>query len=158
MLSHVQFFATPWTVACQAPLSMEFSRQEYWSGWPFPSPGNLPNPGIKPLFKIFCVRPRGVWVLVLVTQSCPTLCDPIDCRQPASSVHGILHARIARVGCHSLLQGIFPIQGLNPHFLYRMQILYHLSHQGRNDSIPMLLWRLVSTKKDSWAASDRNRF
>ena len=137
---------------------MEFSRQEYWSGWPFPSPGNLPNPGIKPLFKIFCVRPRGVCVLVLVTQSCPTLCDPIDCRQPASSVHGILHARIARVGCHSLLQGIFPIQGLNPHFLYRMQILYHLSHQGRNDSIPMLLWRLVSTKKDSWAASDRNRF
>ena len=38
----------PWTVACQAPLSMEFSRQEYWSGYPFPSLGNLPNPGIKP--------------------------------------------------------------------------------------------------------------
>ena len=40
--------ATPWTVACQAPLSMEFSRQEYWSGLPFPSPGGLPDPGIKP--------------------------------------------------------------------------------------------------------------
>ena len=40
--------ATPWTVACQAPLSMVFSRQEYWSGLPFPSPGDLPNPGIKP--------------------------------------------------------------------------------------------------------------
>ena len=39
---------TPWTVACQAPLSMEFSRQEYWSGLPFPSPGDLSNPGIKP--------------------------------------------------------------------------------------------------------------
>ena len=39
--------ATPWTVACQAPLSMEFSRQEYWSGLPFPSPGDLPNPGIE---------------------------------------------------------------------------------------------------------------
>ena len=39
---------TPWTVAHQAPLSMEFSRQEYWSGLPFPSPGNLPDPGIKP--------------------------------------------------------------------------------------------------------------
>ena len=39
---------TPWTVACQAPLSMGFSRQETWSGLPFPSPGNLPNPGIKP--------------------------------------------------------------------------------------------------------------
>ena len=40
--------ATLWTVAFQAPLSMGFSRQEYWSGLPFPSPGNLPNPGIKP--------------------------------------------------------------------------------------------------------------
>ena len=38
----------PWTVACQAPLSMGFSRQEYWSGLPFLSPGELPNPGIKP--------------------------------------------------------------------------------------------------------------
>ena len=40
--------ATPWNVACQAPLSMGFSRQEYWSGLPFPSPGDLPDPGIKP--------------------------------------------------------------------------------------------------------------
>ena len=47
-LSRVRLFATPWTVACQAPLSMEFSKQEYWSGLPFPSPGYLPNPGIKP--------------------------------------------------------------------------------------------------------------
>ena len=39
---------TPWTVVCQAPLSMEFSRQEYWSGLSFPSPGDLPDPGIKP--------------------------------------------------------------------------------------------------------------
>ena len=42
--------ATPWTGAPQAPLSIEFSRQEYWSGLPFPSPGGLPNPGIKPGF------------------------------------------------------------------------------------------------------------
>ena len=47
-LSHVRLFATPWTVAYQAPQSMEFSRQEYWSGLPFPSPGYLPNPGIEP--------------------------------------------------------------------------------------------------------------
>ena len=47
-VSHVQLFVTPWTVACQAPLSMGFPREEYWSGWPFPSPGNLPNPGIEP--------------------------------------------------------------------------------------------------------------
>ena len=39
----------PWTVALQAPLSMEFSRQEYWSGLPFPPPGNLPDPGIEPV-------------------------------------------------------------------------------------------------------------
>ena len=47
-LSGVQLFATPRTVARQAPLSMEFSRQEYWSGFPFPSPGNLPEPGVEP--------------------------------------------------------------------------------------------------------------
>ena len=48
-LSCVWVFETPWTIACQASLSIEFSRQEYWSGLPFPSPGNLPNPGIKPV-------------------------------------------------------------------------------------------------------------
>ena len=47
--SHVQFFATLWTVACQAPLSMGFSRQGYWSGLPFPSPGDLPHLGIEPV-------------------------------------------------------------------------------------------------------------
>ena len=47
-LSHVLLFATPWTIAYQAPLSMGFSRQECWSGLPFPSPGDLPNPGIEP--------------------------------------------------------------------------------------------------------------
>ena len=46
--SHVQLFGTLGTVARQAPLSMEFSRQEHWSGLPFPSPGDLPDPGIKP--------------------------------------------------------------------------------------------------------------
>ena len=47
LLSHIQLFVTPWTVALQAPLSMGFSRQEYWSGLPFPPPGDLPGPGIK---------------------------------------------------------------------------------------------------------------
>ena len=47
-LSHVQLFSTLWTIAHQAPLSMGFSSQEYWSGLPFPSPGDLPNPGIEP--------------------------------------------------------------------------------------------------------------
>ena len=44
-----RLFVTPWTVAHQAPLSIGFSRQEYWSGFPFPSPGDLPNPGIEPM-------------------------------------------------------------------------------------------------------------
>ena len=49
LLSCVQLFATSWTVAYQAPPSMEFCRQEYWSGLPFPSPGDLPDPGTEPL-------------------------------------------------------------------------------------------------------------
>ena len=48
LLSHVQLFAAPWTVACQAPLSTEFSSQEYWSGFPFPTPEDLPDRRIEP--------------------------------------------------------------------------------------------------------------
>ena len=48
LLGHVRLYATPWTVAHQVPLSMEFSRQEYWSGLPFPSPEDLLDPGIEP--------------------------------------------------------------------------------------------------------------
>ena len=47
-LSRVRLFVTPWTIAHQAPPPMGFSRQEYWSGLPFPSPGDLPDPGIEP--------------------------------------------------------------------------------------------------------------
>ena len=49
LLSHVLLFVTPWTIAHQVPLSMGFSRQEYWSQLPFLSPGYLPNPGIEPM-------------------------------------------------------------------------------------------------------------
>jgi len=49
VLSRVLLFSTPWTVACQAPLSIGFSRQEYWSGLPFPPPADLPDQGIKPM-------------------------------------------------------------------------------------------------------------
>ena len=64
MLSCVRLFATPWTVARQAPLSVEFSRQEDWSGLPFPSPGDFPNPGIKPMAPalaggLFITEPPG---------------------------------------------------------------------------------------------------
>ena len=88
VLSGVRLFVTPWTVACQVPLSMEFSRQEYWSGLPFPTPGHLPDPGIEltslayaaliggffttvphrkpstlrvPLFKNSCVYRASIW-------------------------------------------------------------------------------------------------
>ena len=47
LFSHVRLFTNPWVLACQTPLSVEFSSQEYWSGLPFPSPGDLPNPGIE---------------------------------------------------------------------------------------------------------------
>ena len=57
--SRVQLFEAPWTVARQAPLSMEFSRQEYWSGLPCLPPGNLPNPGIKPTGGFFITEQPG---------------------------------------------------------------------------------------------------
>ena len=56
--SHVQLFETLWTVACQAPLSMRFSRQEYWSGLPCAPPEDLPDPGIKPVSYISCIAGR----------------------------------------------------------------------------------------------------
>ena len=64
MLSRARLFATPWIVACQAPLSMEFSRREYWSGLSFPSPGDLPNPGTEPTSpalagRFFTTEPPG---------------------------------------------------------------------------------------------------
>ena len=68
---------------------------------------------------------------VLVAQSCPTLCDPMDCSPPGSSIlypHGFSSKNIG-VGCHALLQGIFPTQGSNPGLLHCREILYHLSHQ-----------------------------
>ena len=76
MLSHGQVFATLWTVACQAPLSMEFSRPEYWSGLPCPSPGNLPDPGIEPCLLhrrqiLYCLSHQVQFSSVV--QSCLTL-------------------------------------------------------------------------------------
>ena len=71
-------FVTPWTVACQAPLSVEFSRQEYWSGLPFPSSGNISNPGIKPMFPafskwysgFFTTEPPGKTILKITQSKC----------------------------------------------------------------------------------------
>ena len=92
-LSHVQLFGTPWTVALQAPLFMGFSRQEYRSGLPFPSPGDLPDLGIEP------VPPALGAAAAKSLQWCPTLCDPIDGSpslgfpRQGSPIPGILQAR-----------------------------------------------------------------
>ena len=152
LLGHVQLFATPWTVAYQAPQSMEFSRQEYWSGLPFPSPGKKgSSPGIQPrdqtqvfhiagrcltiwatrealykivyencpiYFAIFSRFGNKFWyscfyclcVWVLVTQSCPTLCDSMVWSLPGSSVHGILQARILEWVAIPFSRGIIPTQ------------------------------------------------
>ena len=131
LLGHVQLFLTPWVVACQASLSMGFSRQEHWSGLPFPSPGDLPDSGIKPVCPRFPALAGEFFFLtteppmkVRVTQSCPTLCDPMDF-SPWNSP-----GQNTGVGSLSLLQGIFPTQGLNPGLLHCRQIFYCLSHKG----------------------------
>ena len=62
-------------------------------------------------------------------QSCPALCNHLDCSLPGSSVLGDSPGKNTGVGCHALLQGIFPTQGSNPGLLHCRQILYHLSHQ-----------------------------
>ena len=67
-------------------------------------------------------------VLCLVSQSCPILCDPMDCTLPDSSVHGASPGKNNGVGCHALLQEIFTTQGSNPGLVHCRQILYHLSH------------------------------
>ena len=87
---------TPWTVAHQAPLSMGFSRQEYWRGLPFPSPGDLPDLGNEPRSPALQVDSllSAAAAAAKSLQSCPTLCDAIDGSPLGSSVPGILQARI----------------------------------------------------------------
>ena len=94
--SHVGLFVTLWTVAHQVPLSMRVSRQEYWSGLPFPPPGDLPDPGIEPtsLRSPALALPLSAAAAAAKSpQSCPTLCDPIDGSPPGSAIPGILQAR-----------------------------------------------------------------
>ena len=97
-LSCVWLFVTPWAVTHQAPLSMEFPRQEYWSRLPFFSPGDLPDPGIEPrsptlqadsLLSVPPENPQRVSWSVMSDSLCPR-----DCSPPGSSVHGILQAKI----------------------------------------------------------------
>ena len=86
------------TVAHQVPLSMGFSKKEYWSGFLFPSSGHLPDPGIKlmsPASPALAGRFLPLtWKSSEIAQSCPTPHDPVGCSLPGSSIHGILQARI----------------------------------------------------------------
>ena len=77
----------PWIVAHQAPLSMEFSRQEYWSGLPFPSPGDLPNPGIEP----------GS----LTLQAVSLLCEP-----PGKPSHTLMCTQISQGSCYNSFDSV----------------------------------------------------
>ena len=82
-----------------------------------------------------------------ITRSCPTLCDPINCRS-GSSVHGILQVKNTGMGCHALLQRIFPTQGSNPCLPHCRWILYQLSYQG---SPRILEWvACPSSRGSSW--------
>ena len=83
--NHVRLCATPQTAAHQASLSLGFSRQEHWSGLPFPSPMHEK------------VKSKSE-----VAQSCPTLSDPLDCSPPGSSIHGIFQARVLELGAIAL--------------------------------------------------------
>ena len=128
----------PWTVAHQAPLSMGFFREEYQSGLPFPSPGYLPGPGIKP-------QSPALWADSLPSEPPrkPSQCLCCAVLHPSGVSDSLGPHGPARLLCpwdsldkktgvssHSLLQGIFPTQGSNLGLLYCRQILYHLSHQG----------------------------
>ena len=86
--SRVRLCATPWTAAYQAPPSLEFSRQEHWSGLPFP---------------LQCMKVKSESELA---QSCPTLSNPMNCSLPGSSIHGIFPGKSTGVGCHCLLRYI----------------------------------------------------
>ena len=132
-LSRVQLSVTPRTVAHQAPLPMEFSRQEYWRGFPFPIPGDLPDSGIEPVSPALaggcfttelpgkqarhicmCV---GVCAHAKLFQSCPTL-QPCGLQPDMLLCPWDSPGKNAGVGYHALLQEIFPIQGLNPPLLF----------------------------------------
>ena len=93
-------FATPWTVAHQAPLSMGFPRQEYWSGLPCSLPGDILDPGIEPMCLLHWQedsfntgKPDLLYATAKSLQSCPTLCNPTDSSPPGSPIPGILQAR-----------------------------------------------------------------
>ena len=97
--------STPWAAAYQTPLSMGFSRQEYWSGLPYPPPGDPPHPGVKTVSPMSPLLASGFFTTCanwLVTH------NPMDCSTPDSSVHGILQARMLEWVSISFSRGSTP--------------------------------------------------
>ena len=111
LLSHVRLFATPWTAAYQAPPSMGFSRQEYWSGLPFRLILNMK-------------------LKLLVAHSCLTLYDPMSCSLPGSSVLGISQARILEWVAISFSRGSSRLKDQTQVFCIVGRFFYHQRHQG----------------------------
>ena len=109
--SHVRLFLTPWTVACQVPLSMGFSRQEYWNGLPFLPPGDLPDSGTKP-------------------RSPALQADSLLCEQPGKPVveYSISCAQLSVMS-----------DSLGPHGLYPTRLLCPWNFPGKNTGVGCLL-------------------
>ena len=115
---------------------MEFSRPEYWSGQPIPSPLDLPNPGIEPGSSALQVDSlptelsgKPLCFVLLSRSVVSTLCDPMYYSLSGSSVHGDSLGKNTGVGSLSLLQEIFPSQESNQGLLHYRRILHHLSYQ-----------------------------
>ena len=159
---------------------MGFSRQEYWSGVPLPSPNQILLYAFAHVSHSSLAAPQGShlsckcscssalgegwnvlassslipwmtpWFLFgswgcsrsesdnEVAQSCPTLCDPMDCSLPGSSAHGIFQAIVLEWSASFLLQGIFPTQGSNLGLPHCRQMLYRLNHQGCSKELDSL--------------------
>ena len=125
--SHIQLSATPWTVTLPSPLSMEFSRQEYWSGSPCLSPEDLPNPGIEP-------------------RSPSLQADSLPAESPGKPKN-------TGMSSLSLFQWIFPTQESHQDFLHCRWVLYQLSYEGnqicQNDHVNIppgeLIWTMIFT-------------
>ena len=136
--------ATPWTIAHQASLSMGILQARILECVVMPSSRDLPGArteltllmrltlagGFFNISATWEAHYRWFAVLCLVAQSCPTLCNPIDCSLLDSSIHGDSPGKNTGVDSHFLLQGIFPTQGSTPGLLHCRQILCNLSHQG----------------------------
>ena len=125
----------PMNCSHQAPLSMGFTGVSCH----FLLQGIFLTQGLNPclLFDRQILYHWATWEacitllgLCLIPQSCLTLCKPMDCSLPGSSVHRVSPGKNTGVGCHALLQEMFPIQGSNSGLLHCRWFLYHLSHQG----------------------------